>query len=98
MIRQGFAGLAPAPSPRMAGKPVLEFSEWECNAQDNNGCGRWGPPFRYRGNPTSRSGVAAVLRPGEFYRVTPALHFKPILYPAGAASRRCTHTAKCFGR
>ncbi|MDR4653445.1 MAG: hypothetical protein MRJ52_13810 [Nitrosomonas sp.] len=34
--------------------------------------GRWGPPIRFPGNPTYHSGIAAVLRPGEYYRVTPA--------------------------
>lgn len=30
-----------------------------------------GPPTRFPGNPTYHSGIAAVLRPGEYHRVTP---------------------------
>lgn len=42
-----------------------------------------GPPTRLPGNPTYRSGIAAVLRPGEYHRVTPAylkLYARRIFY------------------
>ncbi|MBX3641246.1 MAG: hypothetical protein KF888_12255 [Nitrosomonas sp.] len=54
--------------------------------------GWWGPPIRFPGNPTYHSGITAVLRPGEYHRVTPA----PKAYSGLTIQARNTFHAEAF--